>query len=189
METGRRKVKKGKKNKNMKNLPDLKFFVSQNKDFKVYQIFSKQAEIFGVKDDSNRFFYKIHLQLRKINLIDISVRRKNELIKSYIKETYLKESVKIKKGVENAKRQWKEIEKPFFKEVSEIFNNHPWPKGKYVAYPTIWGIYPRFIKDKTFYSLVLIKIKILLLLLLCTKCFILYSMITRSENILRFLRI
>jgi hypothetical protein len=134
----------------MKRLPNLKFYIDQNKDFELYKIFSKQREVFNIEDDLNKFFYKVYPQLRKINLANLSVRQKNRLIKNYIKEVYLKEFSKIKKGVKDAKRQWEAIKKPFFKEMSEIFKKYPWPKGKYIAYPTIWGIYPRFINDKTF---------------------------------------
>ncbi len=34
--------------------------------------------------------------------------------------------------------------------TDEIFSGYKWPKGKYIAYPTIWGMYPRFLDKKTF---------------------------------------
>lgn len=34
--------------------------------------------------------------------------------------------------------------------TDEIFHDFPWPAGKYIAYATIWGMFPRFLDDKTF---------------------------------------
>lgn len=45
---------------------------------------------------------------------------------------------------------WRKEEKQFFEIADRLFSNTPWPDGKYIAYSTIWGMYPRFLDDKTF---------------------------------------
>lgn len=38
----------------------------------------------------------------------------------------------------------------FFDEVEKIFKDHPWPKGTYIAYLSLFDFCPRFLDDKTF---------------------------------------
>lgn len=35
--------------------------------------------------------------------------------------------------------------------VNKIFKNHPWPKGKYIGYVSAFLMYPRNIREKTFF--------------------------------------
>ncbi len=58
---------------------------------------------------------------------------------------------KIKKGTAKTARNWKNIEKKYFAIADKIFNHHPWPKGKYIAYASIFGMFPRNIQSKYFY--------------------------------------
>lgn len=68
----------------------------------------------------------------------------------FIKEKHTHHANSIDKNLINYERKWRVIEPKFDKLVKEIFGDYPWPKGKYIAYSTIWGIYPRFLEDKTF---------------------------------------
>ena len=47
-------------------------------------------------------------------------------------------------------KDWLMVEKNFHCLVDELFCGHKWPKGKYIAYTTIWGMFPKFLEDKTF---------------------------------------
>lgn len=47
-------------------------------------------------------------------------------------------------------KYWEKIASNYFLMVDELFGGRHWPRGKYIAYGTIWGMYPRNLKDKTF---------------------------------------
>lgn len=66
----------------------------------------------------------------------------------YIFETHKKE---IQEGVRQAEKDWLLIEKKYFKLINELFRNHLWPKGEYIGYVSIYNMFPRNIKNKTFY--------------------------------------
>ena len=57
----------------------------------------------------------------------------------------------MKDGLEKTQKIWKSAKKDFFKQTLKIFKKQKWPYGKYIAYPTIWGIYPRLLNEKTFF--------------------------------------
>lgn len=56
----------------------------------------------------------------------------------------------LKRNLKIYNENWKRTGTVFFQLTEKIFGNHKWPKGKYIAYPTIWGMFPRFLEDKTF---------------------------------------
>jgi len=68
----------------------------------------------------------------------------------FIRKIYRKDEKIIKHNLDLYKKNWAEKEKQFYQLVEELFGKKPWPKGKYIAYPTIWGMFPRFLEDKTF---------------------------------------
>lgn len=128
----------------MQDLPKLKFIIDPNNDFEIYKGFLATAKVFKeTKKYIEMFFYNLYPGLEKIN-------KKNKLIKIFIGNEYKKDKVKINTVTRKTKEKWQIAQKNFFKETSLIFKNHPWPKGEYVAYPTIWGTFPRFLKNKTF---------------------------------------
>lgn len=67
-----------------------------------------------------------------------------------IRQLYLKQSDGIKRDMFAAKQAWQKLAPVFFELTDEIFETLPWPKGKYIAYPTVWGMFPRYLEDKTF---------------------------------------
>ena len=71
-------------------------------------------------------------------------------IKIFIKLKYLEKNELIKQNLDIYRNNWKKIERGFFELTDDIVGNEYWPKGKYVAYPSIWGMFPRFLNDKTF---------------------------------------
>lgn len=90
----------------------------------------------------------IYLVLKKKNL---SSKEKIKVIKNFIEEYYKKHQREIEENLMEIEKDWNGIKNDFFRLVDKIFKNHPWPKGKYIAYVTIWGIYPRDIKEKIFF--------------------------------------
>ena len=68
----------------------------------------------------------------------------------FVKEKYARYADVIDANLASYEQKWRGVEPKFHELVRGLFGNHPWPKGKYIAYPTIWGMFPRFLDDKTF---------------------------------------
>ncbi len=43
------------------------------------------------------------------------------------------------------------IENKYFDLIGQIFKGHQWPEGKYIGFASVFNMYPRNIKEKTFY--------------------------------------
>jgi hypothetical protein len=71
-------------------------------------------------------------------------------INRYVDKFYKNHRTLLHKRALNFERKWKQKEKSFFQIVSFIFNNHPWPKGRYIGYVSIFDCNPRFLENKTF---------------------------------------
>lgn len=71
-------------------------------------------------------------------------------VSTLVNGRYLKYGTTIEKNMSVYQKQWLEKESVFYNLTDELFPNFSWTKGKYIAYPTIWGMYPRFLEDKTF---------------------------------------
>lgn len=134
----------------MRKFPSLKFLINPNMDFQVYNGFLATAEFSDIKKYLKIGFYDLYPELKKINKSRHNQKHKNQLIKKLIRQTCQRDSIQINNAIREAKKQWQKIKKAFFKQTFILFKNHPWPKGRYIAYLTIWGIYPRFLKNRVF---------------------------------------
>lgn len=74
-----------------------------------------------------------------------------KIIEDYTKRTYKARASKIKKGISKATGDWRKIEKRYLVLIDRIFKKYPWPKGKYIGYCSIFGMFPRNIREKYFY--------------------------------------
>jgi len=68
----------------------------------------------------------------------------------FIQKIYRKDEKIIKHNLNLYKKNWAKKEEQFYQLVEELFEKQPWPRGKYITYPTIWGMFPRFLEDKIF---------------------------------------
>lgn len=136
----------------MRKCPSLKFIANPDKDFKIYKDFIQSARCFDLKKNLEIGFYKPHPKIKTITKSIKNQREKDKLIKDYIKKIYQRDSSQIyNNGICEAKRKWQAIKTSFFKETSKIFKQHHWLKAKYIAYVTIWGVYPRLLYNKIFF--------------------------------------
>ncbi|MDD5639357.1 MAG: hypothetical protein PHR47_00940 [Candidatus Pacebacteria bacterium] len=71
-------------------------------------------------------------------------------IEEFVTDEYTKNNELMKKNIQDREDAWKKKKNIYFSFVDELFEERYWPKGKYIAYATIWGIYPKFLEDKTF---------------------------------------
>jgi hypothetical protein len=127
--------------------PKVKFKIDIRKDVKTLKAFVNES---GFDDGRNLEWalFKKHPALRNFikggNDIDY------DFLGRYIATVYEANKKTISANFERYEADWRKQEKRFFAFVRELFPNTRWPKGKYIAYATIWGMFPRFLEDKTF---------------------------------------
>jgi len=73
------------------------------------------------------------------------------VITRYTNDKFEDEEKNIKNNTESLRKRWNEINPEYFVLTDNIFNVHPWQNGPYVGYASIFGMYPRHIKEKTFH--------------------------------------
>lgn len=126
----------------------LKFKLSQSKDLLSFFNF-----LFERQYDNGRNFnwavLKYHPFFKKVlNKNNFNVSKKQ--ISEYIKDYYQQNSKEIESNLKIFSQSWKKIESNFLELTNKLFPGQSWPSGKYIAYLTIWRMYPRFLNDKTF---------------------------------------
>lgn len=127
--------------------PKVKFKIDAQKDMQSLSAFVDQSVL-----DNGRSLqwavFKKHPLLRKAikdgKIIDQTFAEK------YVAAIYRKNKKTAARNMRHYERDWKKKKEVFFKMTDDIFQDFPWPKGKYIAYTTIWGMFPRFLDDKTF---------------------------------------
>ncbi|MBU4480075.1 hypothetical protein KKG48_01355 [Patescibacteria group bacterium] len=127
--------------------PKVKFQISVKKDIDTLLAFTKDANFDG-GENLNWAIFRKYPELKKY-YNNNKITNQKELEK-FIKEKYKKEKEMIEKNLEVYEKNWRKIENKFFDLSGEFFDEKYWTKGKYTAFPTIWGMFPRFLGDKTF---------------------------------------
>jgi hypothetical protein len=127
--------------------PKVRFLVSVQKDLRTFGYFANEKGYEKERGLEWAFFKKypeLRLFFKKGELI-----ASQKEVRSYVGKRY-RQRRHCAKRLSISARQWKKAEEPYFALVRELFPNTKWPAGKYIAYGTIWGMYPRFLADKTF---------------------------------------
>lgn len=91
------------------------------------------------------------LNFQYITSKKFSLSERNKIISEYTKHIHKMNETDILKGVKETKQRWSKVEGKFYKLVDKIFQGHGWPKGKYIGYASVYLMFPRNIKEKTFY--------------------------------------
>lgn len=71
-------------------------------------------------------------------------------IKSFVRGQYAKHRRTMAKDMRKYGEIWRSKEAGFYELTGKLFPGRRWPKGEYIAYGTIWGMFPRFLENKTF---------------------------------------
>jgi len=135
----------------MKKYPKVKFIINLNKEIEIYFDFLKDAKQHNLNREMRWAFYNPHPKLKLLKNKNLSRSKRKKIIQDYVNDYYKKHSSAIKKNILLIEKKWRYLEGKFSILVEKIFKNYPWPKGKYIAYPTMWGMYPRDIKNEIFW--------------------------------------
>lgn len=127
------------------NYPNLKFQLNKNLDKKICLEFLEKKKA-GI--DFGRGIIRLYPQLEKVK--GLSREEKQEIISEFVEDYYHRHKKELEVALKNFENSWSNCEEKFYRQVRKIFKNHPWPKGKYICYLSIFNCNPRFLKDKTF---------------------------------------
>ncbi len=129
-------------------IPRLKFKIDYKKDVQTFFDFNNSAHYDNGRTLEWAFFKKFPF-LKKYKHGNVLKIEKEEII-DFVKSFYNKEKQVMQNNMFVYQANWQKKEKNFYGLVEDLFPNNFWPKGKYIVYPTIWGMFPRFLEDMTF---------------------------------------
>ncbi|MDD2935201.1 MAG: hypothetical protein PHX25_01880 [Candidatus Pacebacteria bacterium] len=127
--------------------PKVKFKIGVRKDINTLLAFTKDANFDG-GENLNWAIFRKYPELKKYYDNNKIIKQKE--LEKFIKDKYRKEKYLIENNLKIYEKNWGKKEKKFFELSNELFEEKYWTKGKYTAFPTIWGMFPRFLEDKTF---------------------------------------
>lgn len=122
--------------------PNIRFIIDIKADTKNCMRFIKGSKFVD---------WFLPLNFQYITSKKFSLPEKNKIIQEYTRYFYKINKDKIKKGVKETNKRWNLVENKFYKLVNNIFKGYPWPKGQYTGIASIYLMFPRDIKWKTFY--------------------------------------
>lgn len=93
---------------------------------------------------------KHHSELEDMEFVS----KKKDFLLNYINRYYKQQKNRIEERKKEIEALYDKTHHQFFKETCKIFGDYPWPKGKYIAYLSIFDFCPRFLDDKTFFVFV-----------------------------------
>jgi hypothetical protein len=80
-----------------------------------------------------------------------SIKERDKIIIEQALYFYRVNKKEIEKGLAEVSREWKRVEKRYYRIIDQIFHGYRWPKGKYAGYVSIYNMYPRNLKYKYFF--------------------------------------
>jgi len=130
--------------------PKIKLRKSAKRDFKTLQAFAKEA-IFNNSRTLTWAVFNKYPELKMYFNKEIHYQMKNEEgLHNFINKLYRTRASSMEIAMIKHKKRWEQIAPKYFSLVDVLFDYRKWPPGKYIAFGTIWGMYPRFLDDKTF---------------------------------------
>ncbi|MCF7820693.1 MAG: hypothetical protein K9M44_04475 [Candidatus Pacebacteria bacterium] len=124
--------------------PKIKFKIDPKKDISTFFDFLKDEKY----DEGRNFEWAILKHYPYFKKFNGEIDKK--IVQDFVFKYYFRNQEAIEKNIIIYENNWKKVEKEFFSLTSNLFSKTKWPKGKYIAYSTMWSMYPRFLEDKTF---------------------------------------
>lgn len=130
----------------MKN-PKVSLKISASKDLENCLFFVK----FNLKNNFEHVKWFLPENLHYVLDKNITSQKREEILRQLTLKVFKEKKDEIKQGVNMAVKDWQSVENDYFELANKIFKNHPWPKGKYIGYASIYRMYPRDVQEKTFF--------------------------------------
>ena len=130
--------------------PRVTFRKSAKKDFEILLAFTKDAKYNNGRNLNWAVLNKYpHLKTHFDK--DKHYKIKNEkTLRCFIYKTYHAKQETMNRTLVQHRKHWTKIAPHYFSLIDILFSGRKWPPGKYIAFGTIWAMYPRYLKDKTF---------------------------------------
>ncbi len=128
--------------------PKVKFVIDPKEDIKNYILFNKYKY---AASDPKTFKMFLPQKLHYILKSRFSEKQKAKIVKAYVKNTFILHKKEIAQNTDRAKKEWHKVAKDYFRLMNRIFKDHPWPKGKYIGFASVFEMYPKNVKEKIFY--------------------------------------
>lgn len=127
-------------------MPKLKFKFDPKRDLEIARYFynnSRYADVDFWKKGALRYHNELKIIEKK--------QGERNYLSDYVTSIYKQHQNEFEFRKKEIEALYKNKEQKFFCESKKIFKNNSWPKGKYVAYLSIFDFCPRFLDDKTFF--------------------------------------
>jgi len=130
--------------------PNVTFHKSVKKDIATLRAFIKDAPYDNGRNLDWSIFKKYPELKTEFDKNSHYKIRNEKRVSNFINEKYQNKQDMMDQAMKQYANRWEKMAPKYFSLVDELFSGRKWPKGKYIAYGTIWGMYPRFLEDKTF---------------------------------------
>jgi hypothetical protein len=132
----------------MSTHPTVRFHLSAAQDKRTLRAFEKDA-IYDQGRNLEWAVFKKYPTL-KSEYNELGRLTHEQPMLRFINETYRSQRPQMERTMLEHRKRWERIAPSYFKLIEKLFDHRTWPRGKYIAYGTIWGVYPRFLENKTF---------------------------------------
>jgi len=127
---------------------EIKFKISKERDFKTLLSFIEEGNIFMIKCAFLSCYPELENYIKKNNekfyITDL------DFMQNFISKEYDKNIDLIEENMVSIEKTWRKKQHIFFELVNELFDEKYWGEDSCTAFSTIWGLYPRFIKERCF---------------------------------------
>lgn len=128
-------------------VPNITFSIRPEKDIETF--FAFENETYDIEQILTWAFWRPYPKL-KAWFENYKFVTDRKTVEAFVRSEYIKNEQTIQDNMRLIETTWREKEKQFSELIELLFPNTEWPEGKYECLPTIWGMYPRFLEDKTF---------------------------------------
>ncbi len=126
------------------NKPHVNFEMNKEMDYWAVGEFLT----FDPNDPISNTILDTHPSLK--DALNLDSAEKMSFYKNYVDGVYAGKEEELIDTKKDLQKSWDLVEQEFLDETAKIFDNHPWPKGSYTGFLSIFNCNPRFLEEKTF---------------------------------------
>ncbi len=131
------------------NNPSLKFKSDYRVDVEIFKGFFNSHKADPSRNYLESCFFKHYPKLIEIFKNSKTDFPEKEVL-SFVRNKHQKDKMKIEERLNGIRVEWEDVENDFYNLIDLIFKKHSWPKGDYIGFASIWGIFLRNLESKKF---------------------------------------